>query len=79
MKFLIWLIIGLAVVTWITRVKSALSNAKRDSRQNARGDAAETMLQCARCGIHVPASEAIIDAAGVAFCSEEHRAQRDVR
>ncbi len=35
------------------------------------------MLQCARCGVHFPASEALTDAGGAVYCSEEHRAQRD--
>jgi uncharacterized protein len=79
MKLLIWMVIGFAVVTWIMRVKSGLSKAHRDSRENTPGKAAEAMLQCARCGMHIPASEALINADGSAFCSEEHRAQHDVR
>jgi uncharacterized protein len=35
---------------------------------------AETMLECAHCGVHVPASEAVIVRPGAAFCSSEHRA-----
>ncbi|MGI4849907.1 MAG: PP0621 family protein [Janthinobacterium lividum] len=39
------------------------------------GSAAEVedMLQCAQCGMHVPASEAVIAAAGQAYCSTAHR------
>jgi uncharacterized protein len=33
---------------------------------------AERMVACARCGMHVPRSEAF-EATGVYFCSEEHR------
>lgn len=80
MKLLICLVIAFAVVTWIMRVKSGLSKAAdRSSRESAPSQAAEAMLQCARCGMHIPASEALIDAAGSAFCCEEHRVQRDVR
>jgi uncharacterized protein len=82
MKFLIWLAIGFAVVTWIMRAKSGFSKADRGTPENTHGKAtpaaAESMLRCARCGMHIPASEALINAAGLAFCSEEHRALRDV-
>jgi uncharacterized protein len=86
MKFLIWLVIGFAVVTWIRRAMSASSKTQRnlhqdvrhDSRQNTSGKT-EAMLQCARCGVHIPASEALTDEAGLVFCSEEHRAQRNAR
>jgi uncharacterized protein len=78
MRFLIWLVIGFVVVTWVMRAKSGLSTADRESRENKQGRA-EAMLQCANCGMHVPASEASIDAAGLAFCSEEHLALHHVR
>ncbi len=32
-----------------------------------------TMVPCARCGIHLPSSEALVDDAGRPFCSEAHR------
>ncbi|MFI4940987.1 MAG: PP0621 family protein [Burkholderiales bacterium] len=86
MKFLIWLVIGLAVVTWIRRATSAFSKTQRDLHQGSRHDfrqntsgKAEEMLQCAHCGVHIPASEALIGEAGLVFCCEEHRAQRDAR
>jgi uncharacterized protein len=34
--------------------------------------ASESMVACARCGVHVPRSEAL-ENAGRFFCSEEHR------
>lgn len=34
---------------------------------------AETMAQCAHCGLHIPKSESI-SADGKDFCSESHRA-----
>jgi uncharacterized protein len=79
MKFLIWLMIGFAVVTWVMRLKANLGAAARGRRSNARPPAppvAETMLQCAACGMHFPASEAVSDAGGAAYCCEEHRVQR---
>jgi uncharacterized protein len=34
----------------------------------------EPMVDCARCGLHLPASEALRDDAARAYCSAEHRA-----
>jgi len=35
--------------------------------------AAQTMLACAHCGVHLPQSDAQMDASGRPFCSEAHR------
>lgn len=35
------------------------------------GEAA-TMLACAHCGVHLPQTDAVIDAAGRAYCSAAH-------
>lgn len=74
MKFLLWLAVGAILVIWLIRGKTAPSIR---SRRTTVGDAenTESMLQCAHCGIHIPASEAVRDAAGVVFCSEAHRLQ----
>lgn len=31
------------------------------------------MVPCARCGVHLPSSEALVDDADQPFCSEAHR------
>lgn len=31
------------------------------------------MITCAHCGVHLPADDALRDAAGRGFCSEAHR------
>ncbi|MEP6505470.1 MAG: PP0621 family protein [Betaproteobacteria bacterium] len=33
----------------------------------------EAMVDCARCGLHLPASEALLDAQGRGYCSSAHR------
>jgi len=76
MKFLIWLVIGLAVVTWFSRFKSRLSGTDREVGAKNQDPTPEAMLQCKVCGLHVPASEAVFDAGGSAFCCEEHRQSR---
>ncbi|MQR02192.1 PP0621 family protein [Glaciimonas soli] len=99
MKFVILLIIVLAVLVWFQRLKKNLVERARQAtqaaeqyRRNAEAAAAanssgatgqasvggaspqvETMVACAHCGLHFPASEAVTDHSGAIFCSEEHR------
>jgi uncharacterized protein len=91
MKYLIWLVVLLAVVVWFQRAKKSMlagNDAAADgeagaepgmprpkpSRFRRRSDSnVETMVQCAHCGIHFPASEAVVHASGAYYCSEEHR------
>jgi uncharacterized protein len=75
MKFLLWLAIAVLFVMWLTRGKKAPPAPRPASPE----DEAESMLQCAQCGVHLPASEALRDADGRAFCSEAHRLQHGDR
>lgn len=79
MKFLLWLAIVAAVVMWFLRAKKTEPESGAARRQpdqgKAAGRATEAMLQCAQCGVHFPASEAVANSAGLVFCSEEHRLQ----
>jgi uncharacterized protein len=76
MKYLIWFLICFAVVTWIKRKKTAFFNFHQRAHSGSRGEPiVESMQQCARCGMHFPASEAISDRDGKVFCSQEHRVQ----
>ncbi len=75
MRLLIWLVIGLAVVTWIRRALAPGKPAERGGGAHPESvGAAETMVQCAQCGVHFPASEAIHGTGGAIYCSAEHRA-----
>lgn len=78
MKYLIWFLIGLAVVSWIKRLKSGHSNSQGTPR-NSSENRPETMRQCARCGTYIPVSEAVTDGSGAIFCCEEHRLQHMAR
>lgn len=78
MKLLIWLVIVALVVAWIMRSKKAPAQKETGVSQSQdlhRHKQPEAMLQCARCGTHFPASEAVTQASGRVFCSEEHRRQ----
>lgn len=83
MKFIILIVIALAVVVWLQRLKRNLNRGRSasDGTSFSHGAAskqsepleAEAMVACVHCGVHFPASEAIADASGAVFCSAEHR------
>jgi uncharacterized protein len=83
MKLVLWLVIIAAVVMWLLRAKKALHRSgaahAEPSADKATGRAAEAMLQCAHCGVHFPASDAVGSLAGPVFCSEQHRLQHTSR
>ena len=76
MRILIWLVIGLAVVVWLKRAVARVTHSAGPDgqlRQREPKGESETMLQCAHCGVHFPASEAVTAATGSVYCSADHR------
>ncbi|MEO7030981.1 MAG: PP0621 family protein [Herbaspirillum sp.] len=73
MKFVLWLIIGVVAVSWLFRKKKSLPG--RPAQRRASDETAESMVECAHCGIHIPASEAVLDASSTPFCCDAHRLQ----
>ncbi len=71
MKYLLILLVILAVV-WFLRA-SARGRGHRDSKRRSSKEHAQPMVECARCGVHLPASEAVMGSEGRAYCSEAHR------
>ena len=66
-RLLFWLLLGL-IAWWIVRPRKA-APPKPASRAGA---APEAMVDCAHCGLHFPANEAVRDGARV-FCCSAHR------
>jgi uncharacterized protein len=67
---IILLVLGLLLVYWILR-----SYRRRMGSPEARapkGGGEEDMVQCARCGVHLPRSESMTTR-GLFFCSAEHQ------
>lgn len=65
---LILLALVVLVVYWVMRgYRRSL-----DRRDEDEAPALESMVRCARCGVHVPRSESF-EGDGAVFCSEEHR------
>ena len=76
-KLTVWLVI--AVVAWFAwqawrraQRAAALRDAAADPDGDKRLHAPEPIVRCARCGVHLPASEAVHDGQTV-FCSAAHR------
>ncbi|MBW8777734.1 MAG: hypothetical protein JF585_00755 [Burkholderiales bacterium] len=68
-RLLLWLVLGF-VAWWILRPRKAAPPAA--ARAPGAGAAPEAMVDCAHCGLHFPASEAVRDGARV-FCCSAHR------
>lgn len=80
MKLLLWAGVIVAVI-WILRSKksSKAEPPKAPVQSPSTTGDAETMLSCAHCGTHFPASEAVLGTSNQAFCSDEHRRQHLAR
>ena len=69
-RILLWVVLGV-VAWWMLRPR----RAARPPRATSRGQAAaapEAMVDCAICGLHFPASEAVRDGARI-YCCTAHR------
>lgn len=74
--FVLLLAIGV-LLWWKHRQRGARGDAARP--QAPREPASpETMVRCAECGVHLPASQALPGRGGV-FCSQEHRERFEAR
>jgi uncharacterized protein len=69
MKYLV--LLAVLVLAWVLFFKGR----RRPPPAGRTGSAAKpaAMLACAHCGLHVPKAEAVLDAAGRAYCGEAHR------
>lgn len=69
---LVIILIGLWLV--LTLVKRALASRRKSPSDKP---AVAKMVACARCGVHIPESEAVRDG-NKYYCSEEHRRNTSV-
>jgi uncharacterized protein len=78
MKYLLVLaVVAVAFWVWRNNRQSAKVESTKAARKPAsQGTLAEPqpMLQCAACGVHLPAGEALVGRQG-SYCSAAHRAQ----
>ena len=74
LRVLVWLVL-LVAGWWIFRKRARPEPLRPAAPASAPAIAkAEPMVDCAHCGLHLPASEALRDDAARAYCCAEHRA-----
>ncbi|MGB7181296.1 MAG: PP0621 family protein [Burkholderiaceae bacterium] len=72
-KILFWIVaiaIGFGVYR-LLQIMERKSQQARDQRPDPE-EPRELVMQCRHCGVHIPASEAVMDGEH-AYCSEAHR------
>ena len=75
-KILLLIILVAIAIAWFrARAKKAGTPGHAHAARQA-GANGERMVSCAQCAVHLPASEAVFDAAGTAFCGPAHLEQR---
>ena len=67
----LFLLLAVAAVVYLL-FRSYRKNAARQDAPGQDKEAAEDMVRCAQCGVHLPKSESI-HADGRFYCSAEHR------
>lgn len=75
-KLLFWAIAILAILVAMRMISRKAARrgappAPPSPRDTSFGNAPETMVRCAHCGVHLPRSEALLQN-GRTWCSEEH-------
>ena len=70
-RFLLYLIIGF-VAWWLLRPRRKMAPPAQRATTPAAVAPPEDMVDCATCGLHFPASEAVRDGARV-YCCTAHR------
>jgi uncharacterized protein len=72
MKFLVvLLVVGVGLWLMLTRSRARRGRFRRPA-DAARSGAPQAMLECAHCGLHLPAADAVLEGSHV-YCSQAHR------
>ena len=70
-RLLLWLVLGF-IAWWILRPRKAAPPPAATRAGAPASTAPEAMVDCAHCGLHFPASEAVRDGARI-YCCGAHR------
>jgi uncharacterized protein len=71
MKYLL-LLLAVLLLLWMLFGRNRTRRPPRDDAAPRATGGPEEMSRCARCGVHLPRSEALL-ASGQLYCSAEHR------
>lgn len=70
---LVLLVVGIGVWSLVSRLRGPRrSDAKAPPGQPPAGTEPVTMVECAHCGLHLPAGDAVPDGSRL-YCSDAHR------
>ena len=72
-RVLIWFAL-IALVWWLVKPRPRVPPPAGGAPRGNAARELERMVDCARCGLHLPASDALRDAEGRDYCCAEHRA-----
>jgi len=75
MKFLVLLVILFgAWLVWRHQRRGEAGSARPPAPPHKPAGQPQDMVRCARCGLHLPCSEALAGPDGQPYCCTEHRA-----
>jgi uncharacterized protein len=69
MRYIVLIVLALVVYGFWRQTRRILASPKR----RPASEKEESMVACVHCGVHVPESDMVSDAAGRRYCSDEHR------
>lgn len=72
MKYVLLLVVVFVVLWWLRGGLRRKPPAEPSSRPAQAAPAAQPMVTCAHCGVHLPQRDAVSDSGG-AYCSDAHR------
>ena len=75
LKFLVvLLVVGIGVWSLVSRLRGpGRGGAKAGTADKPTSVAPVAMVECAHCGLHLPAVDAVAGHSGAAYCSPAHR------
>jgi uncharacterized protein len=76
MKYVLLAVVVFGLLWWIGRQRrgprAGPPSAPPSDAASRRSIERESMVRCAHCGMHLPASEAVKNDGGEVFCGREH-------
>lgn len=74
MKFvLVFAVVFIAIWIWRRNRREEMQSRPPDTRKPPAAGAPQAMVRCARCGLHLPAADALIAPDGKTYCTPAHR------